>query len=145
MPVLFVVSEISKLLALVNYKSIFVIESHDHKVVATLPSGRNPVMLVASPDCKALYLIDRDKDSGKCVLYKIDVDNKKIASSITLEGLPGSMQVRPDGRLIYLSMASEGRIVAIDTNTLSIEANILVQNADRRMYWPGGNGHQSRR
>lgn len=133
-PMLFVVSEISQLLALVNYKSIFVIDPRGHKVMGTLPSGRNPARFIASPDGRALYIIDKEKDPVKSVLYKIDVDNKKVTGSMALNGPADSMGIAPDGHMIYISMAGEDRIVAIDTNSLSVAADIQVRNIDGHRY-----------
>jgi DNA-binding beta-propeller fold protein YncE len=137
MPLLFAISEISQFLTLVNYKSIFAIEPRGHKVIATLPSGRNPVKFVASPDCRALYIIDREKDSGTSVLYKIDVSNKKVAGSLALNSPPGGMAISPDGQTIYISLTNEARIVVVGANSLSIDADIPVQDTADRRHKPG--------
>lgn len=136
-PMLFVVSEISQFLALVNYKSIFAIEPISRKVVSTLPSARSPVRIAASPDCRALYIIDREKDTEKSILYKIDVNEKKVVGSLALNGLVGGMEISPDGKAVYISMTNEGRIAAVGADSLSIDADIPVNDTDGHRLKPG--------
>jgi len=135
-PWLFVVSEISQILSLVNYKSIFVLEPGSNKVVSTLPSARNPVMFIVSPDCRALYIVDKAGDSEASALYRIDVSNKKIDGSLSLNGSAGGIGISPDAGTVYVSTAREG-ILVIRANGLNVESTIQLQDGTGRRLKPG--------
>ena len=133
-PYLFVVSEVSKFMTMVNYKSIFVIRLQDNKVIATLPSPRNPVKLAVSADCRTVYVVDHEKGSAAYALYKIDVEAKTISGSLALNGPVAGMCISPDGRMVYLSMVGQGKVLVVNSDGLTVSGEILVQDSNGRIY-----------
>jgi DNA-binding beta-propeller fold protein YncE len=129
---LFVVSEVSKFMTMVNYKSIFVIRLQDNKIISTLPSPRNPVKLVVSADCRTVYVVDHEKSSATYALYQIDVENKKISGSLPLDGPVSGMCISQDGAIVYISMAGLGKILVVGAIGLKLAQEILVQDSNGR-------------
>jgi YVTN family beta-propeller protein len=97
---------------------ITVIDQATHAIVKTIPIGKGPAVMVATPDNKKLYTADW---SGNTV-SAVDIATAAV-TSVALDGRPWAIAMSPSGKTVYAALTSD-KIVGIDTTTDAIASTI---------------------
>ncbi len=85
-------------------------------VIATVPVGRLPGSLVASPDGTLVYVTSEFSNS----ISAIDTATNRVAFTIPLSGTPFHLAISPDSRTLYCTLIGNNAILLISTATKQI-------------------------
>ncbi len=86
--------------------SVSVIDTSRNAVVATIPTGRNPVSLSVGPAGKRAYVANAASDS----ITVIDLDARRAIATVSTGSRPESALVAPDGRSLVVANRRAGTI-----------------------------------
>jgi YVTN family beta-propeller protein len=116
-----------------------VIDSETHAVVATVPLGKRPRGIHASPDGKLIYValsgspiagpgVDEDSlppaDKSADGIGVYDVAQGKIVKMLKSGSDPEEFDISPDGKLLYVSNEDTAGVSILDLTTEKIIASL---------------------
>lgn len=106
-----------------NYDSntISVIDSSTNSVINTIPVGKEPSILMASPKKDRIYYVQDNNTVGV-----IDVNTNTVTATIPVGTNPYYMVFNPSGTRLYVSNYSSNNVSVIDTNANQVIATIPV-------------------
>ena len=130
---IFVTNEMSGVLS--------VIDAATHTVIATVPLGKRPRGMRASPDRKTLFValsgspiggpgVDESKlppaDKGADGIGVIDLQTLSVTRTLRGFSDPERIALSPDGNFLYTANGSSNDVTLVDARTLSVIGKIAV-------------------
>ncbi|MDN8611621.1 plastocyanin/azurin family copper-binding protein [Variovorax ginsengisoli] len=88
------------------------VDAATHAVAATVPVAK-PHTLTVSPDGKRAYV--SSQAPGSFALVVIDLPTRAVAASVPLEKTPRDLELSPDGKVLYVTMAGLSAVQVFDT------------------------------
>jgi YVTN family beta-propeller protein len=98
--------------------NITVIDQATHAIKNTIPIGKGPAVMVATPDNKKLYTADWLGNT----ISSVDIATSTV-KSIALDGRPWAIAMSPVGTMVYAALTSN-KVVGVDTTTDAITSTI---------------------
>src|SRR5262245_1466677 len=110
---------------------VSIIDNATLAVTGKIDVGLAPDDIVASPAGNILYLsrIVRREDgrpSGKGELVAIDPVKRSVAWRVELNGVPNHVAVARDGKLVYVTIVSGGRVDIVDPTKRAVVDSVAV-------------------
>jgi YVTN family beta-propeller protein len=99
---------------------IGVVDVTSHRLVRTLPSGRDPEAFDLSADGKRLY-VSNEETSEMSVL---DLSAGVITRRVRVGAEPEGVTVRPGGAEVYVTCEEDNEVYAVHTSTLDVVARM---------------------
>jgi PQQ-dependent catabolism-associated beta-propeller protein len=106
-------------------------DTETREIVAHLPSGPDPELLVISPDDALIYVANEDDN----MVTVIDIANQVALVEIPVGVEPEGMGVSHDGKWIVNTSETTNMAHFIDADTLEIVDNVLVDQRPRFAEW----------
>lgn len=88
------------------------VDAATHAVAATVPVPK-PHTLTVSPDGRKAYV--SSQAPGNFALVVIDLATRKVAASVPLEKTPRDLELGPDGKTLYVTLAGVSAVQVFDT------------------------------
>ncbi len=99
---------------------IGVIDLATHRLVKTLPGGRDPESFDVSKDGTKLF-VSNEETAEMSVL---DVIRGKVDVRVPVGEEPEGVGLRPDGKFVYVTAEEDNLVTAVDTHSLTAAAQI---------------------
>jgi YVTN family beta-propeller protein len=107
----------------VDTRSVFVVNTKDNQIIATIKIGQRPYYPAVTPDGKWVYV---PSDPGNVSV--IDTSNNSITKTISLgQGTPEIVAITPDGTKAYVTNPSRSNVSVINTSDNSVIATISIE------------------
>ena len=127
--------------------SLMVFEAPSHRLLATVPVGREPHEVAASPGGRKAWV----SNVGDRTVSVVDLQSYKVVKTIRSPNLdtPHGMGVTPDGRWLMLTSEGSRRLVLIDagrdviartTTTSQKGSHMIAMAQDGREAWVANRG-----
>ena len=97
-----------------------VVDLATRRLVAILPSGRDPETFDLSPDGKTLYVSNEETAE----MTALDVSSGAVRGTVAVGREPEGVAVRPDGKVVFVTSEEDGDVTAVDTRTLTVVAKV---------------------
>jgi YVTN family beta-propeller protein len=94
--------------------TVTVIDVVDVRVDREIPTGLNPVAVIASPKRNEVYVVNSGSPSAQGSVTVINAENNRIAATIPVRRLPVSIDLDPTGNLAYVANSGSNNISVID-------------------------------
>ena len=105
-----------------------VISLEKQKVVKTIKIGAYPRGIAISNDAQIAYVVQM----GGAVIHKIDLDTWE-RSQLNIGSNPRAVVLSPDNTMLYATLNSSGRVVAMDLNTNRVVRTVKTGSASRSL------------
>lgn len=102
--------------------TVSVIDGNSLQLVGTIPVGRRPRGIEASPDGKRLYVALGDDDRFDV----IDVGERKVVSRLPAGPDPERFVVSPDGNRLYVANENDNVVTIVDVAAAKIGGDVEV-------------------
>lgn len=102
--------------------SVSVIDLRTFRVAATVPVGRGPTGVAASPTKNEIYVVNTDSDNVSVV----DAEQNKVVAAIGVHRAPEFIDVSRDGARAYVANSGSANVSVIDLAQRKVVANIGV-------------------
>src|SRR5438874_338164 len=109
--------------------TVTILNGADRKVVATIPVGKRPRGIHASPDGKFAYVTC--ETGGE--VFVIDTKTNKAVAEIPVGGRPRNVAFLPDGSRAFVPSETAGTLSIVDTATHKILQTIRLPVGSRPM------------
>ncbi|MBS1524807.1 MAG: beta-propeller fold lactonase family protein [Bacteroidetes bacterium] len=112
-----------------NGNSVAVINTETNKIIATIPVGKSPLAVVASPDGARAYALDANS-------YDVSVINtatNTVIATIPVGQVPQDAAVSPDSKTVYVINGGENSISVIDAATNTVKSTITIDSYPSRI------------
>lgn len=88
------------------------VDAATHAVAATVPVAK-PHTLTVSPDGKKAYV--SSQAPGSFALVVLDLASRSVAASVPVEKTPRDLELSPDGKALYVTLAGVSAVQVFDT------------------------------
>jgi YVTN family beta-propeller protein len=109
--------------------NVSVISQDSLKVVATIPVGKGPALLVASPNGGTVYVANQ---LGNTVSM-IDTATRRVKATIPVASEPHGPDVTPDGRYLYVASIGGNAVTIIRTSDNRVVAVVPSANGSNEV------------
>ena len=114
--------------------AVAVIDSAQHRVVATIPVPKGPHGLVITPDGRKVYV----SSDGASTVSVIDTATDKVVASIDVGANPHGLAMSRDGRKVLVSAFGSNRALIIDTASDKVAGEVAVAQPHNGTISPDG-------
>jgi len=90
---------------------VSVIDERSLRVVATVPVGKGPALLVATPDGRTVYVADQLGNQ----ISVIDAASRKVIATLPVAAQPHGLDVTADGKYVYAASIGGNAVTIIRT------------------------------
>lgn len=105
-----------------------IISIEKQKVVKTLKIGAYPRGIAVSADSKFAYVVQM----GGAVIHKISLETWE-RTLLNIGSNPRAVVLSPDNSMLYATLNSSGRVVAMDLNTKKVVRSVKTGSASRSL------------
>lgn len=114
--------------------TVQVLDPVSGEILHDLPSGEDPEQFALAPDDKHLWIANEND----AITTVVDVDSRKLVAQIDVGIEPEGMAISPDGKIAITTSETTNMAHWIDTGTLQVFANTLVDSRPRHAEFAKG-------
>ncbi|NJD61297.1 MAG: hypothetical protein FIA93_01080 [Deltaproteobacteria bacterium] len=111
------------LAAVFGADSVALIDTGTDKVVGRIPVSQ-PHNSAISPDGRTAYVASQRQ--GQTALVRLDLVKKSVTGSVPLDKTPRALGYRPDGKVLYFTVAGDDAVLALEPSSNKVIARVPV-------------------
>lgn len=105
--------------------SVSVVRTRDHQLAGTIAVGKQPVMVVVSPDATRAYVSNQGDNS----VSVIDAVTTRVTTAVPVGAEPFGLALSDDGTLLAVANRSGNTVSILDTRTNNVIRTLQVGTA----------------